>query len=791
MMYRLRTLGAFAIERDGATLHRVAAHRKAFALLAVLAAQGSTARERLAVLLWPESDAERAKGSLNQAIHLLRRQLDAPDLLLGNVELSLNPERIDSDVGLFQHALQAGDPAAAVAHYGGVFLDGVYLEGAGEFERWVETRRSELARRYVDALEQLARAAEERPDPAEAVGWWRQMQNADPLSGRAALGLMLALEACGDRPAALQHARVHEALLREELGIAPDPAIAALTARLRSPAEPPPPRREPVPESPPAPAEAAVHESPGGDPPAGSSAAPAIAARRPRRTALLALGLVLGLGGAVAALASARGWIGSGPAAAPAVGPAPGAAQVPVAGPGSIAVLPFLDLSPERDQQYFSDGIAEELITALSRVDGLRVVARTSAFQFRNSNLDVREVGTKLGVAHVIEGSVRKAGDRLRVSAQLVSTRDGLQLWSETYDRRLSDVFAVQSEISQAIAQALQAQLGAGRQAGLEAAPTRDIDAYEAYLKGLYFLNRLQVPQAIEYLNLATRRDAGFARAYAALAEAYAVPAGYDELPPEGLRTRGVAAARAALRLDPSLADAHAALGWLEMLAYRWDRAERSLRRAVELDPQSARARFYYAVFLHRQARLHDALVQLRVARGLDPLSLPINAMYGSFLGDLGRVEDAVAQLQATLQMDPSFPIAHAMLGHIYMGTGRTDEAVRRYERAAQIVPTSVYAGFLGHAYGRAGRTADARRILRDLHRRAGRNEYVSPGAVGWVHLGLGERDEGFRWLQRAAEERDAFFVIYAVLTNEYLSTPFRDDPRVQRLRRDVGLAQR
>jgi predicted Zn-dependent protease len=175
-------------------------------------------------------------------------------------------------------------------------------------------------------------------------------------------------------------------------------------------------------------------------------------------------------------------------------------------------------------------------------------------------------------------------------------------------------------------------------------------------------------------------------------------------------------------------------------------------------------------------------------ARELDPLSLPINALYGSFLGDLGRVDEAIAHLKATLELDSAFPITQAALGHIYMGTERHDHALRHYQRVAELVPVSMYAGFLGHGYARAGRRDDARRVLEQLQAQIARGEYVSPGAVGWIYLGLGEPDEGFRWLERAAEERDVFLTVYAVLTNRYLSAPYRNDPRFQQLRRKIGL---
>jgi DNA-binding SARP family transcriptional activator len=233
-MYWLRTLGGVTIEHDGAPLDRIAAHRKSLALLALLAAQGSASRERLMALLWPESDEEHARGSLKQAIHLLRRLLAAPDVLLGTTELRLNPEYIECDVDLFLRGLAEGDVPFAVRYYGGPFLDGFHLDGTPEFDRWAEAERAKLARRYADALEELARSGEARGEHACAATWWQRLQAEDPLNSRVVLSLMMALEASADHAGALRQAQIHETMLEEELGIAPDPAVAAFAEQVRS-----------------------------------------------------------------------------------------------------------------------------------------------------------------------------------------------------------------------------------------------------------------------------------------------------------------------------------------------------------------------------------------------------------------------------------------------------------------------------------------------------------------------------------------------------------------------------
>jgi adenylate cyclase len=774
-MYRLRTLGDLTLERGGTALDEVVAHRKAMALLAILAAQGGTSRDRLMALLWPDVNEARARNSLKQTVHLVRRRLGSQDLILGATDLRLDPRQIESDVAAFTAALRDGEPRAAVAHYGGPFLDGVHVGGAGEFERWAVERRTQLARQHLDALEQLAAAAEDAGEAVEAVTWWRQAQAADPLNSRIAVRAMLALEAAGDRAGALRHAAVHAALFREDLEMAPDPAVTDLADELRVRPPPAAPGRHP----PPAPAEPepqVAHQT-------GSAGHPARGARRGAVVGAAVLVVVV----VAALLANANGRSTTAPTAN---GDDFAPTWSPPATRESIAVLPFVDLSPGRDQEHFSDGITEELITALSSVEWLKVAARTSAFQFKADRPDVRELAGRLNVAHVLEGSVRMDGARLRISAQLVDAADGYQLWAESYDRDLTDVFGVQAEIAHAIVDALRQRLTSPPAGGTPThAPTADVAAYEQYLKGLFFFNRLQIPRAIEGFTAATTMDPGFARAYAALAEAYAVPAAYGEASPAGEYGRALAAAETALGIDPDLADAHAALGWLQMIGLRWDDAGRSLRRAIELDPRAPRARLYHALYLHRRGSPEAALAELEHARVIDPLALPVNAVYGSVLVDLGRVDEGLDVLHAALELDPAHPIAHAVLAHTLLGEGRWDEAISHYEAAASAVPNSYYGGFLGHAYARAGRNSDARLVLAQLEARAHGGAHVSPAAMGLILLGLGEPDDAYRWLREAARQRDVFLTVYGVLSNRQLSEPYTNDKRFQQLRTSVGMA--
>jgi TolB-like protein/DNA-binding SARP family transcriptional activator len=772
-MYRLNTLGGLKLEAGGTPLDDVVAHRKALALLVILAAQGGTSRDRLMALLWPDADEARARNSLKQAVHLIRRRLGSQDVILGVTELRLNPGLLESDVAAFTTALRAGEPGDAVAHYGGPFLDGVHVAGAGEFERWVEERRTQLARQYVDALEQLAAGAEESGDPVAAASWWRKAQAADPLNSRIAVRAMLALESAGDRAGALQHANVHAALVREELGAAPDPGVTELADELRM--------------RPPA-------AAPGGPLPAPAAPVPptdvvrAPGAQRARRVAFGAVAgaAVLVVAVIAALLATADGRSTAGPTATR--GDVAAAAPFPAIRE-SIAVLPFVDLSPGRDQEHFSDGITEELITALSSVEWLKVAARTSVFRFKADRPDVREIAGLLNVAHVLEGAVRMDGSLLRITVQLVDAADGYQLWAESYDREPRDLLGVQTEIARSIVDALRQRLGSPPAGGAPAgAPTADPAAYEEYLKGLFFFNRFQIPRAIEAFTAATTMDPGFARAYSALAEAYAVPTAYADASPADYHARAIAAAETALGIDPGLADAHAALGWLQMIGLRWDDAGRSLRRAIELDPRAPGGRLYHALYLHRRGAPEAALAELEYARVIDPLALSVNAIYGSVLVDLGRVDEGLRALYAALELDPAHPIAHAVLAHALLGEGRGHEAISHYEAASNAVPNSYYAGFLGHAYARTGRISDARRVLGQLETSARGGAHVSPGAIGLILLALGEHDEAYRRLHEAARQRDVFLVVHGVLSNRPLSAPYAHDRRFQELRASMGM---
>ena len=780
-MFRLRAFGGLGLQRDGAPVDGAAAQRKALALLAVVATARASGvgREKLVALFWPESDDEHGRGALKQTLHVLRRQLGATDALLGTAEVRLNGEVIESDVGLFLDALDRGDAERAVGYYAGPFLDGVHVDSSAELERWIDGERAALARRHTDALEQLARGADARGAHEEAVGWWRRLQAADLLSGRAALGLMLALDAAGDRAGALQHARVHETILRQELGRPPDPAVTALAARLREVETAPRPAASPEVTAPrPADSAPAPDREPDRElPPPAWWAAPARPATRPRRRRVVWIG-----GALLLCLAAMGAW-----AARSGVGAAT-AADRPVR---SVAVLPFVNIGPDRQDDYLCDGVADELITALGRMNGLRVAARTSAFAFRGSNRDVREIGERLGVGHVLEGSVRRVGDRMRVTARLIDAGSGYRIWSAEYDGALADAFAVQDDISRAIVEALRVRLPPAPAAGpraVHAAPNSE--AYRLYLRGRHAWRQRrtdQLLQAVDLFTAAADADSTFANAYAGLADVYAVLPDYGDFAPDVMYQNAEAAARRALALDSTLAGPYATLGLVRHRQYQWDEAERAYRRALAINPSYAPAHQWYGKALVIQGRVEEGLAEFDRARSLDPLSPVIRYNVGQTLLWNGRHAAAAEQFREALSLDSTFTPARGQLAFAYAAQRRYRDALEQFRRVVGSRGAEASAADLaqlGYGYAAAGQRDSAVAILARLRSRAERG-YVSPALVALVYVGLGDRDNAMLYLERAFRRHDPD--VQGFIAAPMLD-PLRADPRFVRLREQMRL---
>jgi len=455
----------------------------------------------------------------------------------------------------------------------------------------------------------------------------------------------------------------------------------------------------------------------------------------------------------------------------------------------SAAVLPFTDLSQEKDQEYFSDGLTDELITALSRIEGLKVAARTSSFQFKDTKADVREVGRKLGVATVIEGSVRKSGNRLRVNAQLVSAGDGYELWSESYDRELADVFAVQEEIARSIAAALRLRLGHQTDSALGERPTGDLDAYDLYLKGRFAWNQRtggSLLLATQYFKQAVQRDSDFARAYAGLADATLLLPQYSAVPPSVAWPEAKAAAAKALALDGTLAEAHTSLAYGTML-YEWDwaAAEAGFKRAIAADPNYPTARQWYGDYLAGRGRLEESLKEMRRGVELDPLSRIIGGELAWTYYVMHRNDEALAQIDTMLRLDPNYSHTYFVQSLIFLQQRDYEKALTAIQRDSELggsyaQPESrrvwVHAG--------QGDTAAAKRVLAGLEERSKR-EYVPPWAFAVAYTGLGDKTRAIGWLNRGIDERD---MIMAENLFDPILDPLRGDPRFAEVERRMGL---
>ena len=752
-MYRLRTLGGFSIERDGATLE-IRVHRKAHALLAVLAAQGSTGRERLMALLWPESDAEHAKGSLKQAIHLLRRWLDAPDLLLGTAELRLNPERIDSDVMHFSLALEDGDAERAVRCYGGAFLDGVHLDGAPEFERWVDGRRGELARKYMGALEQLARVAETRGEHATAVGWWRRLEAADPLDSRVAVNLMLALEASGDRPAAIQHARIHETLVVEEWGLAPDPAVAALAERLRFAG----PSRSQLPESP---AGRDVERKPAAM--SGALSAPDLADDRrgeapgfaapPNRTARL---LPRGSRRALAASAIAVLLLGGAYAVASLYG-----RQDPPDGAPILAVGLFEEHGGG-DTANVAGAAADMLATNLARVPGLQVVSSVRMHEILAQLADMpdhrastAEAARRAGAGELLEGALHhmpKGG--LRLTLRRLDLRTGAVGGAHIIDG--SDVFELVERATTDLAAGL----------GLSAAQLRlteitrpSLVAYRFYEEGLRSLAVADYRTARRLFEAALTEDTLFAMAAHYL---WATRQALHEAVPDTARERLLRLAESAADRERLLMraswgtnlDAQQRLAIVETLAIRYPTEPDGhlLLGAGRMESGDFLGALPY---LRRVVRLDSlALLGRQVrCRACSALAVMVSAYVNA-----DSLEAAERVAREWVRQQPRSAGAWASLAWTLEFQGREEAALEARRTAATLNPIDYHdALFPAIARLRAGEFTAADGVLRDLGRDG--TDEMRRQALWWLTISLryqGRLHEALATVRRLARDTSA-----------------------------------
>src|SRR5882724_7638798 len=461
----------------------------------------------------------------------------------------------------------------------------------------------------------------------------------------------------------------------------------------------------------------------------------------------------------------------------------------------SIAVLPFDNLSGDPQNAYFSEGVQDEILTRLAKIAELKVISRTSTQRFRSAPNDLRQIAQQLGVANILEGSVQKANDQVRVNVQLINALTDVHLWADTYDRKLTDIFAVESEIAKNVAENLKAHLNSRAEEVLAARPTENPEAHELYLKGRYFWNRrstASLRKAGDYFQKAIDLDAKYALAYAGLADVHSLVPVYAGTAPQDDVPKALAAARKAVELDDWLAESHTSLGNALVSSVQLKAAEAEFRRALELNPNYATAHQWLAECLFGQGRFSESLAENERAHELDPLSLIINASYASSLAGAGRYEEAVQQARRTLDLDPELVPGHEILGQIYEDEGKLNEAIIEYSKANKLGPTPSNFAMLAHAYAKTGRMGETRKILDKLTDLSAQ-QYVGAYPLAIVHLALGEKDEALRLLEQSFVERDILLQgLYGSIKIDKRLDPLRHDPRFQKLveRFDAGIPE-
>ncbi len=454
----------------------------------------------------------------------------------------------------------------------------------------------------------------------------------------------------------------------------------------------------------------------------------------------------------------------------------------------SIAVLPFANLSADKEQEYFCDGMAEEIINALTHVESLRVVARTSAFAFKDRHEDIRGIGKKLNVETLLEGSVRKAGNRLRISAQLINVADGYHLWSEKYDRDMADIFAIQDEISLTIVDKLRVHLLGEEKSKIVKRHTEDPEAYNLYLKGLYFLNKWTeegTHRGLGYFQKSIEKDPKFSLAYLGIADTYANIGILSLLPPQEAFPKAKEVLEKALEIDDSLYQAHTVAALIAFwYDWKWKDAENEFEKALAHNPGYAHAHFWYAWYLAAMGRFDEAITENKIAQELDPLLPLYYAGATGIYAYSSRFAEALEQFHKTIELDPNSGLAYFHMGNAYRIQKRYKEAVTTYQKAIEFTTGLGWAEMsLGCIYCLQGEREKAIQILDGWLLRK-ENQYVSSFSISALYNHLGDKDKTFEWLEKASEERDNLMALINIVK---FFDNLHDDPRFEALLRKMG----
>jgi TolB-like protein len=459
--------------------------------------------------------------------------------------------------------------------------------------------------------------------------------------------------------------------------------------------------------------------------------------------------------------------------------------------PCSVAVLPFRNLSADPENEFFADGITEDVIAQLSKIRSLKVISRTSVMQFKDREQSLREIGATLEVATLLEGSVRRAGDRVRIVAQLVDAEADRHLWAETYDRRLTDIFAIQTDVALQIASALTAELSPGERTRIQRKPTRDVRAYQLYLQGRYCYSRYteeSMRKGIEYFRQAIAVDPDYALAHTGMALAYAelaAGASGGVLRPDEAYHEAMDAVTKALALDSELGEAHSVLALLKFSHdFDWAGAEQEFKLALQLNPGAADIHDHYGWLCGAQERWDEALALGKRAQELDPLVHRVDV--ATTLLRAGRYQEALEAALRCVEFEADFARGRSTLGWAYLKSGMPDQGLAELEQATALAPyASLFLAQLGQAYAMTGRTAEAREVLRQLEQLS-QERYVSPYHLAYVYTGLGETDRAMDFLERAFEERAGY--VFGI-KGSFLFTTLHSHPRFQALLRKMNLS--
>jgi TolB-like protein/Flp pilus assembly protein TadD len=449
----------------------------------------------------------------------------------------------------------------------------------------------------------------------------------------------------------------------------------------------------------------------------------------------------------------------------------------------SIAVLPFENLSEDKANAYFAEGIHDEILMRLAKIADLKVISRTSTQRYKSAPDNLRNIAQQLGVANILEGSVQKAGDQVRITVQLIRALNDSHLWAETYDRKLIDTFGVESDVAQKIATSLEAKLSGSEQRAITARPTENTEAYQLYLKGRFFWNKRtgeDLKIALDYFQKAAAADPNYATAYAGEAAACLLIPMFSAGTPKEYFPKAKAAAQHAIALDETTAEGHAALANLLCVALDFTESEKEFRRAIELNPNYATAHHWYGNSLFADlGRFDEAVAEGKRAIELDPLSLIINADLGNTLMVARRYDEAIAQLRKTLALDANFYYAHWNLGETLYYKGDLAGAIAEYEKARSLEEDPEVLGLLGQAYIKAGRKEEGLKLLAELNEVAQRS-YVRPELFAMIYIALGDKSKAIQYLEDEYQNQDGFDL--AGLKTDPRLDPLRDDPRFKQL---------